>query len=115
MPLSYWFEYTDVSSLKKNYAHKDLITMQSTRNISKETKVEWVDVLRCDFGEGFVFYSNQVTQGVIAKGEEETTWVYGGSTPTKDSVCYMESIITAELDFHIQKSQTIRSNDFNIN
>ena len=117
MPVSHWFEYSDISPVKSEFALGERIEFVSVAVIHKETNVNWSDTLMCDTGDGGGmrhFSTQQVSRiSVPARRSIPKLWVYGKATPQVPATCFLESAIEADLRF-TSKVQSLRGSEFTI-
>ena len=119
-PTSDYFEYFAVNPEQDYFEMGEELVMLSDSVWHKVGDVRWNDILRCDSGNGFKFFSVYNTnadaytpdQGLGIR--EMKPWRYGGDVPTeKPSVCYIDSTISfVESEHGIVKAQQIQSGPF---
>lgn len=108
-PSSVWFEY---ESLKNQSAQKNIM-MHSVVDKRRLADLHYNDVLRCNFGEGYVYFSSFLSESTYETAAKTTyTWRYQGEVPKTPSKCYIRSVITATVEFGVEKKITIESLPF---
>lgn len=108
-PTSYWFKY---QKLEVKSAYKDLY-MISTYEKSIAEPLIYNDILFCDFGDGLVRFSSNMSKSVAKSSAlRSVIWRYEGLTPNMQCVCTIESQIDVLVPFSVVKSQTIKSLPF---
>ena len=99
LPMDHWVEYYSVEPLKQENYIGDDFYMVSNREVKREVYLEWLDTIRCDNGEDYARVVDYVSYGLQQPKERATsTRKYNAVLPSKPSVCYMVSTITAHLD-----------------
>ncbi len=113
MPMNNWIEYQSVEPLKKINKIGDLFRMVSTRDFTRDSDVEWFDILICN-NEWIPWrYSAMKSEWKINKSLMKTTSRrYIADTPVDPSECYMVSHITLKLILWLQKEQVVTSTWF---
>jgi len=128
-PVTNWFEYSAVYVAEESVCCTDqVITVLSYAVIKRPVQMQWNDVLYCDGkDDGFRFVTSNQSSNYFQNptilprvfinpntgAESNVPWQFNINTQLiAGQTCYIESIITAQLPFGIQKSQQIRSNNF---
>ena len=118
-PTSLFFEYSSVEpvTVPVNIG-QDYIEMQSELINRQIGNMEWNDVLRCRNHEGTFSYIGQWDTNaetvIVSDDFYYSTWTYRGEMPTNSGICRIDSTITRNLSFGIQKTQFIQSALFRI-
>lgn len=122
MPRDAVFTYYEVRPVFDEYLVDTKPRMYSDAEFKKAVPIKWVDILRCTVGEDrgtFAFFSvypsetGQVKISERVSFEDSGGWKYQGETPREPRTCYIESTITAELEYGIKKTQQLESPTFN--
>jgi len=116
-PATVWFEYKDIVPTKTEYGIGEKLQFRSYSAHSKEAHLHWNDVLRCDTGQGFGYYSFANSEATILPRPVKVNpapWTYDSSFPVPPAECYLESSIRADLPFGIKKTQVFTGKVFKI-
>lgn len=113
MPMKNWIEYQSVEPLRKINTIGDPFRMVSTRDFTRNSEVEWFDVLICN-NEWIPWrYSAMKSEWKIHKSLLKiTSRRYIADTPVDPSECYMVSHITLKLMLWLHKEQIVTSTWF---
>ena len=118
MPATYWFKYEKVEPSKEVFAEGEQLFFRSYADFRRGGHVRWNDVLRCDTGHGFGFFSFYNSEANMSPNggvpENPTPWPFRASTPVPPAECYLESNVTLDLPFGITKTQKIIGPTFEI-
>jgi len=110
LPVRLWFKYDSIQNV--NTIGGDIL-MASTVEKPRKSVLLYNDVLRCDFGGGYVRFSSNISQSLYNHHQKKTyQWVYEGKTPKRPGMCVMESIIKVEVPFGIVKPTGVTSPPF---
>ena len=109
-PTSYWFEYYDFYPTQESYTSNEPITFISEADVHRPVKLEWTDVLRCDYGTGFQYTSvyessYQYKEKRLFDKEDPQQWIWSGERPVVPTVCFADSTACAILPYGIKKCQ----------
>jgi len=110
MPSSYWFEYHSVRPVKESFRLGESLEFVSVSQVYRKVNFEWRDILFCDFGDGFAYYSHYPSgrDDVMPRGRQTTSrWFYQGVIPNYAAQCYLESNISHVATFGIEKHQKL--------
>lgn len=110
-PAKIWVEYYKTSVVSPAVGE---IQVSSDRVRRIATPISYLDILFCkDEGGEVVRTSQSITHGASKTHPRKvSTWVYGGLAPRITSECYIESEITIDLEYGIQKSILISTEPF---
>lgn len=111
-PRSDYFDYQKIEYVK--HENNSLI-FASTSVFKQSYPTEWNDIIRCNDGEKYSFYSNQDTKSaspVVRTDYKKMEWNYNKPFPL-GKTCYLESTITLTAQGHA-KVQKIFSDKFKI-
>lgn len=118
-PFEYWMTYKEVESAESQFRQGEFIEMISKRTVSHDVKTRWIDVLYCkrDRDEEYKRISQADTGGSILRQADyrESGWLYAGRQPIEHAYCYMLSDIILSPSPFVEKTHTVRSNNFEIN
>ena len=115
-PMSNWIEYHSVEPTRTSFDPGQLVTFQSERSIRRPVAVEFLDILHCDI-QGQEVYTSVYKSAAYNQeiGHDIAVWSYGGFLPDRPVECYLESNVTAALDYGVRKTQIITGNKFLLN
>lgn len=119
-PTSWYFEYSAVEPFSiPAQISNEYIEMQSTLVVDRPGELQWNDVLRClDVSTNYFNYVGEYnTRSATVEttnGTSVSRWKYRGEMPTRPAFCRIDSTITRELQFGIDKKQFIQSSVFKI-
>jgi len=111
-PASDFFNYESVEYVKTD---GNTLVFASNRIIKRSSPIDWNDVLFCDDGEEYHFYSNQESGSdnpKLALDYRTVTWNYTEPIPMGRS-CYLESQITMTVKGY-PKKQVITGDNFKL-
>lgn len=111
-PASSFFEWRSVKFVG---ATDNGLIFSSERAIYRSAPITWNDILFCENGETYSFFSSQETSNINPEIELETRtleWNYNSPIP-KDKDCYLEANITMDVRGH-EKRQTLTTGVFRI-
>lgn len=118
MPITYWIEYDRAEPIKDFYGIDEPLVMKSYYKTKRETEITFDDLLMCDWGEGYIYVSEQVFNrtrlepaNLLHKG---ITWVYSGDRPIKDAKCYIKAVLSVNLDYAQDKKLEIETKPFKL-
>lgn len=109
-PRNAYFDYKEVEFVERE---ADSLILASTSVFHAQYPVYWNDVLRCQSGEEYVFYSVQNTSSDQPNTRQDyrtIKWHYNEPFP-EGKTCYIESTITMDVEGH-SKRQKINSAAF---
>jgi len=113
MPMSNWITYISVEPLQEENKIGEELFFITTRNVKRDSHVHWLDLLICNNRNIQWRYSAMISEGNIkVRWLQKKSWLYTERTPTKRTVCYLESHTELKLAFGITKSQTLKSSPF---
>jgi len=102
-PTDYYFVYEDVSPARDVFEIGDKLVFASTSEIIHETRLIWNDTLFCDLHDGVGMrhfsFKNTDRELVPVRAMSTKLWQYNGDVPDVPSTCYLESVITAKLQY----------------
>jgi hypothetical protein len=111
-PRSSYFDYQKIEYVKHDNSS---LIFASTSIFKQSYPTEWNDIIRCNDGEQYSFYSNQDTKSaslVVRTDYRKVEWNYNKPFPLGKN-CYLESTITMTVHGHA-KVQKIFSDKFKI-
>lgn len=112
-PATDFFNYASVEFVKVD---GDGLVFASTRIVKVTEPIAWNDVLFCDDGQEYRFFSNQATESQnpqLSLEYRTVTWNYQSAIP-KGRECYLESQITMTVRGYLKK-QVVESKKFYLN
>lgn len=114
-----FFLYHKVEPSQKEYKQGDELKMISFLDVYAPVNFRWNDILCCDYlndEQGYSFIGAQITEADnVSLGEGKISqWVWSGTKPLTPAKCFIESNITAEVGFGVEKEQKVISDDFKI-
>jgi hypothetical protein len=113
MPMNNWIEYKSVEPLQKENIIWENFYMVSMREFTRDSNVEWFDVMICNNNWRLWRYSAMKSEWKVNPSAlKETSRKYLEDTPKTPRDCYMVSTITLKLILWIQKKQTLVSTWF---
>ena len=119
MPVEHYFEYRAVEPVQAAYKRCEDLTMISYVKRPAPTVMSYVDVLRCDSGDGFYLVDSDVWPASLSDPVDALDtgepWTYQGKRPSTNSLCYFRSTVCAVLDYGIDKCEVIPSERFRLN
>lgn len=119
-PTNWYFEYSSVEPVSVPVAiNGNHIEMESTLVVTQAGELEWNDVLRClDRQTGTFNYVGEYNTRSATVAETDgltvSRWKYRGEMPLEPALCRIDSTITRQLQFGIQKQQFIQSSVFRV-
>lgn len=109
-----YFVYESVEPTQEYFEAWEPIFFVSKIDRKQATQMKYVDILRCDLWEWFVWYSSAVTYAKILNvWPIQSIRQYQAWVPTS-WYCYLDAQPTAILRFGIEKTQKIKSSVFEI-
>jgi hypothetical protein len=105
----HFFEYESVEPLKAEFQVGEDLTFVSTSIIHRPVHLVFNDILFCDTGTGFSYFSVYKSQNydVNPRDWDSKQWVYQGPIPDGPATCYLESQIIHTHYTGAEKSQTL--------
>ncbi len=112
MPAQFWLTYYDIKPTAPLFATPDQPKFQGHYKVSNRVEVEYLNILRCNKDEtGFDRISQYRAEAFFTdKGEFTESWLYDAKTSV--GVCYLETNITLELPYNIEKDKKIIGDSF---
>lgn len=121
LPVDKVFEYTAIIPVQEVYEVGEFPRLISDAKFYRSVPFKWQDVLKCtgeDHPDTFAFFSSYPSESGEVKVTEDNSkepsagWLYQGAVPQDPARCYIDSTITAELEYGIKKRQNILSDPF---
>jgi len=115
MPYAYWFEYESVEPIKQEFTLNDKPTFISDTNVKRPVEITWNDVLMCDYKDWLwyrLYRSLTQTYTYTEARDLMEPWIFNIRWPLYPATCYMETFATANLEYWVHKTQTVRSKEF---
>lgn len=109
-PYTDFFNYRSVSYIERD---GDSLVFASTRIVKRADPMVYIDVLFCDNGRSYTFYSSQPTETSEPRLSTElrtVEWSYNSPFPI-GRTCYLESQVTMTVEGK-PKEQIIKSDEF---
>lgn len=107
-------EYFDIKSVEYVKHEGDSLVFLNTAIIKRSLPMTMNDILRCEDGSHYVFYSNQNRSDAtpeISDRYQSLEWNYNEPFPTGKK-CYLEKTIVMTAPGGHPKSQQIKSSEF---
>lgn len=97
LPRSSFFTYEHVIPSKEKFAIGEELQFISVSEVKRTVNFYWEDILFCDFGEGFGYFSTyKSNKSHVEPYTKKSTnpWSYQGKLPKTKSSCYLRSFIS---------------------
>lgn len=109
-PRSWFFDYKSMTATQAD----NTVELTVTRYTKKGVQLQFVDTLHCKQPNGaYVFFYYQTVEGFGRKtGVVTYNWLWEGRVPERDTVCYIQSLVTASLPYGAQKEQYVTTPPF---
>lgn len=114
-----FFEYHKIEPAKRVFTKDEELKFVSFLDVYKPLNFSWNDILRCDYiGDDTGYTSidsdtNRANKPEVAESKI-APWVWNGERPKTPADCVIESNITAEVGYGVEKTQKILSDNFRI-
>lgn len=118
LPITYWVEYDRSEPMRQHYFADEPLTMRSFYRTNRETDINFDDRLVCDWGDGPVSVSEQHFKRIITDKKDFSKtgvmWTYIAKRPSITADCYIDAVLTLNLDYAAEKTLDIRTGGFTL-
>lgn len=114
-----FFQYHRIEPAKTVFTKDEELKFVSFLDVHRKLNFRWNDILRCDYAGDDTGFTNvdseyeRADNPTIQEGKV-APWVWNGNKPQTPADCVLESNITAEVGYGVEKTQKIISDNFRI-